>query len=100
MLIVLYSRHLVAFGFLGIGINIDSFRSFGQYPVLYISLHNCVNFSFGPSYNAFSISAAVKSSCASALLFFNFLMTCFTSVDVIEGPLSSLISGLVTMSSA
>ena len=67
-------------------INIDSLRSFGQYPVLYISLYNCVNFSIGPSYNAFSISAAIK-SVPVALLFFNFLMARFTSVDVIEGPL-------------
>ena len=99
MLIVLYSWHLVAFGFLGIGINIDSFSSFGQYPVLYISLHNCVNFPSGPSSNAFSISAAIK-SVPVALLFFNLLMACFTSVNVIEGPLSSSMSGLVTLSSA
>ena len=62
-------------------------------------LHNCVNFSIGPSSNAFSISAAIK-SVPVALLFFNFLMACFTSADVIEGPLSSLIYGIVTLSSA
>ena len=56
--------------------------------MLYISLYNCVNFPSGPSSNAFSISAAIK-SVPVALLVFNFLMACFTSVDVIEGPLSS-----------
>ena len=88
---------MVAFGFLGIGINIDSFSYFGQYPVLYISLHNCVNFPSGPSTNAFSISAAIK-SVPVALLFFNLLMACFTYVNVIEGPLSSSMSGHVTLS--
>ena len=99
MLIVLYSWHLVAFGFLGIGIHIDYFGSFGQYPVLYMSLHNCVNFPSGPSSNVCSISAAIK-SVPVALLFFNCLMACFTYVDVIEGQPSSLISGRVTLSSA
>ena len=102
MLIVLYSLHMTACGFYGIGINVDSFRFVGQYPVLYISLYNCVNFPIGPSSNAFSISAAIKFVPVAlvALLFFIFLMACFTSVDVMEGPLSSLVSGLVTLSSA
>ena len=68
-------------------------------PVLYMSLHNCVNLSIGPLSNVFSISATIK-SVSVALLFVNFLMACFTSVDVIEGPLSSLISGLITLSLA
>ena len=74
MLIVLYSLHMTACGFYGIGINIDSFRFVGQYPVLYISLYNCVNFPIGPSSNAFSISAAIKFVPVAlvALLFFYF----------------------------
>ena len=64
-----------------------------------MSLHNCVNCSISPSSNAFNIPAAIR-YVSVALLFFNFLMACFTSVDVIEGPLSSLISGLVSLSSA
>ena len=99
-IIVPYSWHLVVFVLLVMGINIDSFRYFGQHPpVLYISLHYCISLLIGPSSNAFSISAAIK-SVPVALLVFYLLMACFISVDVIDGPLSSIISGLVTLSSA
>ena len=66
----------------------DSFRSFGQYPVLYISFHNSINCSIGPSCNTLIIFSAIK-SVPVALLFFIFLVACFTSVDVNGGPHSS-----------
>ena len=86
-----YSWHLVAFGFLGIGIHMDSFRFFGQYPVLYMSL-------IFQLVHHLTLSASLPRSRLRQL--FCCLMACFTCVDVNDGLLASLISGLVTLSSA
>ena len=56
-----------------------------------------VNYSISPPFIAFSIFAPIK-SVPDTLFVFNFLIACLTSVDVIWGPLSSLISGRVTLS--
>ena len=74
ILIVLYSWRLLAFGFLGICMNIDSFRYVSQYPVLYILVHNCVHCSTG-----LTLSASLLRSSLCQLLCCSLIMWCHVS---------------------